>query len=153
MKITDDEMKQLRKLGLRGELRPWGGGGHLGASNVRRFVVVMYHPIAEPVNLPKPKDGDVIYVQTRDGWKKLPEATDTLTRSVRLSYAPPTPQESSAMTKYFEDKGFGPIGTTPSLVLLVLGGPDMRPTAFTWTSAEEGIDPDMGALAPPDKTN
>jgi len=153
MHLTDTEMNQLRTLGVRGQLQPWAGGaGDLGSPNVKRIVVLMYHPISADVDLPKPKDHDVMYVQTQEGWKKVPESAATLPRCVRLSYAAPTPQESNASTKYAVDNGYGAISSVPTLFSLVLGKTmDFRMTAFTWTAEEEEIDPAVGRLSPPAK--
>ncbi|HXY77776.1 MAG TPA: hypothetical protein VEH47_03130 [Candidatus Acidoferrales bacterium] len=153
MHLTDGEMNQLRTLGLRGQLQPWAGGaGDFGSPKVKRIVVLMYHPISADVDLPKPKDHDVMYVQTQEGWKKVPESAATLPRGVRLSYGAPTPQESNASTKYAVDNGYGAISSVPTLFSLVLGKTmDFRMTAFTWTAEEEEIDPAVGRLSPPAK--
>ena len=148
---TDQDMNSLRALGLRGQLRSAGGG--CGARNANRLMVVMYRPIHEDVDLPKPKDSDLIYVQTSEGWKKLPESAATSSRCIRLSYAAPTAQESDVKTKYVEDRGLGLTGRATTLFSLVLGKPlDYRMPAFSWSNDDEKIEPSVGSLSPPSQS-
>jgi len=152
LRLTDDEMGSLREMGLRGRLEPCGGAGIPPGSGVRA-VVVMYRPIHADVDLPKPLDGDLMYVQTPTGWRKLPDFAVTAPRSIRLSYIPPDSQHTEGATKYFVDKGFGISPTAPTIFAAVLGrGVDLRMNAFSWTAEEEKIDPAVGSLSPPGKS-
>ncbi len=151
-RLTDHEMDLLREMGLRGHLQSWGGAGNPPGSGVRA-VVVMYRPIHADVDLPKPLDGDVMYLQTPTGWRKIPDFAVTSPRSIRLSYIPPDSQHTEGATKYFVDNGFGISPTAPTIFAAVLGrGVDLRMDAFSWTAEEEKIDPSIGSLSPPAKS-
>jgi len=148
-RVTDHEMDLLREMGVRGQLQPWGGAGAPPGS--MRAVIVMYRPIHADVDLPKPLDGDVMYLQTPNGWRKIPDFAVTAPRNIRLSYSAPNYQHSEATTKYFIDMGFGS-SPTATIFTTVLGKTlDARADAFTWTSEEEKIDPATGSLSPPAK--
>jgi hypothetical protein len=105
-RLTDHEMDLLREIGVRGHLQSWGGGGNPGDGHVRA-VVVMYRPIHADIDLPKPLDGDVMYLQTPTGWQKIPDFAVTAPRNIRLSYLPPDSKHTDGATKYFVDNGFG----------------------------------------------
>jgi hypothetical protein len=151
-RLTDHEMDLLREMGVRGRLQSWAGGGNPQGSGMRA-VVVMYRPIRADVDLPKPLDGDVMFLQTPTGWRKIPDFAVTAPRSIRLSYIPPDSKHSEGATKYFIDNGFGISPTAPSIFAAVLGnGVDLRMDAFSWTAEEEKIDPSVGSLSPPAKS-
>jgi hypothetical protein len=151
-RLTDHEIDLLREIGVRGHLQSWGGGGNPGDGAVRT-VVVMYRPIHADVDLPKPLDGDVMYLQTPTGWRKIPDFAVTAPRSIRLSYLPPDSKHTEGATKYFVDNGFGISPTAPTIFAAVLGrGVDLRMDAFSWTAEEEKIDPSVGSLSPPAKS-
>lgn len=147
-RVTNHEMDLLREMGLHGHLQSQGGSGDTPAASMRA-VIVMYRPIPADVDLPKPLDGDVMYLQTPTGWRKIPDFAVTAPRNIRLSYSAPNYQHSQAVTKYFVDMGFG-ITPMTTIFTRVLGkGIDVRPDAFSWTSEEEKIDPAIGSLTPP----
>jgi hypothetical protein len=147
-RLTDHEIDLLRESGLRGHLQPWAGAGTQSAG--MRAVVIMYRPIHADVDLPKPLDGDVMYLQTPNGWRKIPDFAVTSPRNIRLSYVAPNSQHTEAATKYFVDNGFGISPTAPTIFAAVLGkGIDLRLDAFSWTTDEEQIDPTAGLLSPP----
>jgi len=151
-RLTDHEMDLLREMGLRGHLQSWAGAGSPTGSGMRA-VVVMYRPIHADVDLPKPLDGDVMYLQTPTGWQKIPDFAVTAPRSIRLSYIPPDSKHTEGATKYFVDNGFGISPTAPTIFAAVLGtGVDLRMDAFSWTPEEERIDPSVGSLNPPAKS-
>lgn len=148
-RLTDHEMDMLREMGLRGHLQSWGGAGNPPNSGMRA-IVIMYRPIHADVELPKPLDGDVMYLQTPTGWRKIPDFAVTAPRNIRLSYIAPNSQHSEATTKYFVDNGFGISPTATTIFTSVLGrGIDLRLDAFSWTPEEEQIDPAVGSLSPP----
>lgn len=150
-RVTDHEMDLLREMGVRGHLQSQGGSGDF-PPNSMRAVVVMYRPIHAEVDLPKPLDGDVMYLQTPNGWRKIPDFAVTASRNIRLSYLAPNSQRSEASTKYFIDMGFG-ISPMTTVFSAVLGKAlDPRAEAFSWTSEEEKIDPAIGSLSPPAKS-
>jgi hypothetical protein len=147
-RLTDHEMDLLREMGLRGHLQSWAGTGSPTGSGMRA-VVVMYRPIHADVDLPKPLDGDVMYLQTPTGWRKIPDFAVTAPRSIRLSYIPPDSKHTEGATKYFVDNGFGISPTAPTIFAAVLGtGVDLRMDAFSWTAEEEKIDPSVGSVSP-----
>ncbi len=146
-RVTDHEMDLLREMGLHGHLQSQGGSGDAQPASMRA-VVVMYRPIHTDVDLPKPLDGDVIYLQTPPGWRKIPDFAVTAPRNIRLSYIAPNSQHSQAVTKYFVDMGLGITPMTTIFTGLLGKGIDARPDAFSWTSEEEKIDPAIGSLTP-----
>jgi len=149
-RVTDHEMDLLRELGGRGQLQSQGGSGAPPGS--MRAVIVMYRPIHADVDLPKPLDGDVMYLQTPTGWRKIPDFAVTAPRNIRLSYSAPNYQHSEATTKYFVDMGLG-VSPKATVFITVLGKTlDTRADAFMWTSEEEKIDPAIGSLTPPAKS-
>jgi hypothetical protein len=151
-RLTDHEMDLLRELGMRGRLQSWAGAGNPTSSRMRA-VVVMYRPIHADVDLPKPLDGDVMYLQTPTGWRKIPDFAVTAPRSIRLSYIPPDSKHTEGATKYFVDNGFGISPTAPTIFAAVLGTwVDLRMDGFSWTPEEEKIDPSVGSVSPPAKS-
>ncbi len=149
-RVTDHEMDLLREMGVRGQLQSWGGAGAPPGS--MRAVIVMYRPIHTDVDLPKPLDGDVMYLQTPNGWRKIPDFAVTAPRNIRLSYSAPNYQHNQAVTKYFVDMGFGITPMTTIFTGILGKGIDARPEAFSWTPEEEKIDPAIGSLSPPAKS-
>ncbi len=103
--LTDLEIQELRAAGLTGILR--GYGGSVIPAQAKRLVVIMAHPVRETVDLPKPASGDILYLQTQQGWKVFPPGSATVPRTLRLTYLDPTPMNNVATTNYSLDIGLG----------------------------------------------
>jgi len=102
--LSDFEIQELRAAGLTGVLRGCNGSAF---PQLKRFVVIMAHPVRETVDLPKPASGDILYLQTQQGWKVFPPGSPTVPRTLRLTYSDPTPMNDVATTNYSVDIGLG----------------------------------------------
>jgi hypothetical protein len=105
--LTDLEIEQLRAAGLTGILQTWGHSGNDYPSGICRFVIVMSRPVRETVDLAKPAAGDILYLQTEQGWKVFPPSAKTVTRTVRFSYSGPESHLNIPSTRYSVDIGLG----------------------------------------------
>jgi hypothetical protein len=107
--LTDLEIEQLRAAGLTGILQRWGhtGNDYPAPTGVIRFVIVMSRPVQETIDLPKPASGDILYLQTEQGWKVFPPSAPTVTRTVRLMFSGPEPHLNIPSTRYSIDIGLG----------------------------------------------
>ena len=105
LELTAQEIQELRDAGLTGVVRSLGGQG--GAFPSTRFVVVMSRPVKETVDLPKAKTGDILYIQTQQGWRKFPAAAPTVRRTLRLAYFPPSQGSSLPSMRPHMDIGLG----------------------------------------------
>ena len=125
--LTDLEIEQLRAAGLTGILPRWGQSGNdpPAPSGVCRFVIVMSRPVRETIDLPKPASGDILYLQTEQGWKTFPPSAPTVTRTVRLMFASPGPHWNIPTTRCSVDIGLG----HPTEISFV-------DTAFSWLPDE-----------------
>jgi hypothetical protein len=76
--LTDaEEAMLLSDMSLGGEIdvfRYFSTGRGTGS----RIVLILQRPVEEPVRLPIPRDGSVIYIQEATGWKSIPGSTTTL---------------------------------------------------------------------------
>ncbi len=113
--LTDLEIEQLRAAGLTGILQRWGHTGNDSPAplGVCRFVIVMSRPVQETVDLPKPSAGDILYLQTEQGWKVFPPSAPTVSRTVRLTFSGPEPHLNMPSTRYSIDIGLGHLADIP----------------------------------------
>lgn len=102
--LRDLEVEELRAAGLTGTLHGYGCSA-LGQG--KRLVVVMARPVRETFDLPKPASGDVLYLQTQEGWRAFPPSAPTVPRTLRLAFLDPTPTNNVATTNYSLDIGLG----------------------------------------------
>ncbi len=76
--LTDAEEEMLLSdMSLGGEIdvfRYFSTGRGTGS----RIVLILQKPVEEPVRLPIPRDGSVIYIQEATGWKSIPGSIATL---------------------------------------------------------------------------
>jgi len=103
--LTDHEIEELRAAGLTGVIHGLGGQGS-SPPNVR-FVVVMARPDRDTVDLPKPASGDILYLQTQEGWRRFPASAPTIARTVRLMYFGPDAYFSLPTMRPHVDIGLG----------------------------------------------
>ena len=124
--MRDVEIQELRAAGLTGSLHMWGNTSLSRPGENCRVVLVMSRGIRETVDLPKPSVGDILYIQTEQGWKAFPPSTPTLPRTIRLTLAAPDETNTYPRTKITVDVG--------------LGHPDPKfgIPAFDWTPKESG---------------
>lgn len=107
--LTDVQIEWLRAAGLTGILQTWGhsGNDYPVPSGLCRFVIVMSRPVQETIDLPKPASGDILYLQTEQGWKVFPPSAPTVSRTVRLMFSGPAPHLNIPSTRYSVDFGLG----------------------------------------------
>jgi hypothetical protein len=110
--LKDFEVQELRSAGLTGVLR--GTGGYGPNNQAKRMVVIYSRPVREPIDLPKPASGDILYIQTQQGWKVFPPSAHTVARTLRFFFLDPTPTNSVATTYWSLDSGLGHPKETPS---------------------------------------
>ena len=118
--LTAHELEELRSAGLTGVIQGLGSQVCSSPSCVR-FVVIMSRPVQETVDLPKPASGNILYIQTQQGWRKFPASAPTIQRTVRLLYFP--------ADKYFS------LPTMRPHVDVGLGHPDPKSNPWAWTYA------------------
>ena len=104
--LTDREIGELRAAGLTGILQVWGSQIALDPGSVR-FVVIAGRPFQETVDLPKPASGDILYLQTQQGWRQFPASAPTIHRTVRLVCFPPDAQYRGSTMHPHVDNGIG----------------------------------------------
>lgn len=105
LELTSQEIQELRDAGLTGVVHSLGGEG--GAVPSARFVVIMSRPVTETVDLPKAKTGNILYLQTQQGWRKFPAAAPTVRRTLRLVYFPAGQGSSLPSMRPHMDIGLG----------------------------------------------
>jgi hypothetical protein len=117
--LTDQELEELRTAGFTGIVHGWGSGGGGGnpAQPKVRFVIIMSRPIQETVDLPKPASGDMLYIQTQQGWERFPRSAPTVGRTVRLMAFAPDAAWSLPTTRLHVDFGLGHGDPVPYLEL------------------------------------
>ena len=130
--LTDHEVEELRAAGLTGVIHGSGGQGDFPPPNVR-FVVVMARPDRDTVDLPKPASGDILYLQTQEGWRRFPASAPTLQRTLRLMYFGPDAHHSVPTMRPHLDIG--------------LGHPDPKSKPVAWFYAVEW--PENWQMLPP----
>lgn len=106
-KMRDLEIQELRAAGLTGILHCWGNNMLPGSSQRSRVVLIMSRGVRETVDLPKPANGDILYIQTEQGWKALPASATTVARSIRLTIDEPNVHHSFPDTIVTTDVGLG----------------------------------------------
>ena len=126
--LTDLEIQHLRAAGVTGILQTWGHSGNdypPPPPGTLRFFIVMSRPVRETIDLPKPAAGDILYLQTEQGWKVFPPSAQTVTRTVRLTFCEPEPHLNVPSTRYSVDIGLGHPAEIPFL-----------DAAFSWLPEE-----------------
>jgi hypothetical protein len=106
-KMRDLEIQELRAAGLTGILHCWGNNTLPGSLQRSRVVLIMSRGVRETVDLPKPASGDILYVQTEQGWKTFPASAPTVARSMRLTIDEPNVHHSFPDTIVTTDVGLG----------------------------------------------
>jgi hypothetical protein len=106
-RMRDVEINELRAGGITGVLQGWGNNTLPGPGANSRVVLIMSRPTRETIDLPKPASGDMIYIQTEQGWKAFPPSTPTLHRSMRLTISEPNEHHTLPDTVITADIGFG----------------------------------------------
>jgi hypothetical protein len=122
--MKDVEINELRAAGLTGTLLCWGNNSLPGPGAASRVVLIMSRGTREIVDLRKPATGDILYIQTQEGWKAFPPSTPTLPRAIRLAISEPNEQHTFPDTTVTTDIGFG----YPNL--------EYGPHAFSWMPEE-----------------
>lgn len=114
--LQNFEVQELRSAGLTGVLRGTGGYDYGYGSNeqAKRMVVIYSRPLRETIDLRKPASGDILYIQTEQGWKVFPPSAPTVARTLRFFFLDPTPTNSVATTYWSLDSGLGHPKETPS---------------------------------------
>lgn len=126
--FTDDQIEELRAAGMTGILQTWGHSGNdfpPPPPGTCRFVIVMSRPVREPIDLPKPAAGDIVYIQTEQGWRVFPSQAQTVSRTVRLTFFGPGAHLNLPSTRYSVDIGLGHRAEIPSFL-----------AAFSWLPGE-----------------
>src|SRR5258708_34998335 len=67
----------------------------------------MSRPVRETIDLPKPVSGDILCLQTEQGWKVFPPSAQTVSRTVRLTFSGPESHLNLPSTRYSVDIGLG----------------------------------------------
>jgi hypothetical protein len=122
--MRDVEINELRAAGLTGTLLCWGNNSLPGPGAASRVVLIMSRGTREIVDLPKPATGDILYIQTQEGWKAFPPSTPTLPRAIRLAISESNEHHTFPDTTVTTDVGFG----FPNL--------EYGPHAFSWMPEE-----------------
>ncbi len=91
LNLRDDEVQRLRAAGITGRLKVWGAMGAVNSSG--RAVVIMSHQLDAPFQFfgPAERTG-VIYLQTPQGWRKLPPDAGDSDRPFRLTVSTRDPK-------------------------------------------------------------
>jgi hypothetical protein len=105
--LLDVEVQELRAAGLTGILHGWGNNTLPGSSQRSRVVLIMSRGVRETVDLPKPASGDILYIQTEQGWRAFPASAPTVARSIRLTIDEPNQHHSFPDTIVTTDVGLG----------------------------------------------
>jgi hypothetical protein len=105
--LRDVEVQELRAAGLTGILQEWGNNTLPGSLQRSRVVLIMSRGVRETVDLPKPARGDILYIQTEQGWKVFPTSAPTVARSIRLTIDEPNQHNTFPDTTVTTDVGLG----------------------------------------------
>lgn len=81
--LPEQDLERLKAIGLTGWLE-YASSGFFGKGQRGRAIIVISRQLKEPVALPQPDGGLLIYVQTENGWKMYPPNSPTLKRSIQL---------------------------------------------------------------------
>ena len=83
--LRDEEVQRLRSAGVTGHLKVWG---EMGGNPDSRAIIIMYQQLDAPFSFLGPgQHTDVIYLQTPQGWQKLPPDAGESGHAIRL-YVP-----------------------------------------------------------------
>jgi hypothetical protein len=105
--LKDNEIQELRAAGLTGILTVHGSQTtFVGPARSRAFLI-MSRGTRDTIDLPKPARGDIIYLQTEEGWKVFPPSTPVLSRTIRLTFSEPNPHQTYPGTSITTDIGLG----------------------------------------------
>jgi hypothetical protein len=105
--LRESEIEELRAAGLTGTLMFNGNNYFHGTVGRSRVVIVMARGLHETVELRKPENGDILYIQTEEGWKAFPPSTPTVSRTLRLTYTGPSVHQTYPSTNFTADMGMG----------------------------------------------
>lgn len=105
--LKELEIEELRAAGLTGTLMSNGNNYAYGSASRVRMVIVMSRGLHETVELRKPENGDILYLQTADGWKAFPLSAPTVSRTVRLTYTEANVHQTYPSTNITTDMGLG----------------------------------------------
>jgi len=95
--LRDEEMQRLRSAGITGHLKVWG---EVEGNADSRAVIIMYHQLDAPFSFLGPgQHTDVIYLQTPQGWQKLPPDAGESGQTIRL-YVPDGKPTVTGMNGY-----------------------------------------------------
>jgi hypothetical protein len=81
-----------------------GGPGFFGEGKRGKVIIVISQPVKQPTMLPQPDGGEVIYLQTPEGWKIYPPTAATLGRNIRLW---PDEREPESVTRFLVENANG----------------------------------------------
>jgi hypothetical protein len=105
--LKELEIEELRAAGLTGTLMSNGNNYSYGSASKVRMVIVMSRGLHETVELRKPESGDILYIQTEEGWKPFPPSAPTVSRTVRLTYTEANVHQTYPSTNITADMGLG----------------------------------------------
>lgn len=105
--LTESEVTELRAAGFTGALTFNGNNTLYGSGGSSRVVIVMSRGVHETIELPKPKEGDILYIQTAEGWKAFPTSTPTVKRMMRLTYTEANVHQTYPSSNIDADMGLG----------------------------------------------
>jgi hypothetical protein len=105
--LRELEIEELRAAGLTGTLKFNGNNTWYGSKSSSRVVIVMSRGLHETIELRKPASGDILYIQTEEGWKVFPPSTPTVGRTVRLFYFESNTHQTYPSTNISADMGLG----------------------------------------------
>jgi hypothetical protein len=105
--LRESEIEELRAAGLTGTLMFNGNNYSYGSVSRVRVVIVMSRGLHETVELRKPKNGDILYMQMEEGWKAFPPSARTVSRTLCLSYTEANVHQSLPSTNITADMGMG----------------------------------------------
>jgi hypothetical protein len=92
--LSDSEMQRLRSAGITGHLKIVS---EMGANGNARAVIIMYQQLDAPFSFLAPAEhADVIYLQTPQGWRKLPPDASESDRPIRLYIPSGKPSQTGA---------------------------------------------------------
>ncbi len=103
--LKELEIEELRAAGLTGTLMFNGNNYSYGSVSRVRMVIVMSRGEHETVELRKPENGDMLYIQTEEGWKAFPPSAPTVSRTVRLTYTEANVHQTYPSTNITTDMG------------------------------------------------
>jgi hypothetical protein len=108
-RIRENEIQELRAAGFTGILQACGRNNfdYLATASRSRMVIVMSRVMRETIDLPRPASGDILYIQTEQGWKVFPESAPTVPRTVRLWFSALPNGPAFPYTNATTDTGLG----------------------------------------------